>query len=254
VGTLNGVIKKDIDKKTVLVKLSGTAEVSGTRADNGLGRIKGTVTLTGEAEAKRNKSKLTLGKQTIHAKGQVHGELSGTIDTPFEFDFAEPVEADIDNFNQPVAVSHDAIPVALNIALDGLKSFTPENVAVSVPEIRRLMLIRRLLLETRAFISNRFDMREVLKGALEQEGHETLNKLRAWGLEKYPMLQIAPQKASASGGNGGGGASGGGASGGGASGGGASGGGASGGGASGGGASGGGASGGGASGGGASGS
>lgn len=193
IGSVTGTIKKsDEAKKTATVRLSGTGEVSSTRAENGLGTFSGQVSISADvADVKFEKSKLALGKQKLTVVGSVSGDITGDINTTFEFDLGD-VEVDIDSFKQAVAVHSDSIEVALTIALHSMRAFSPDHIAANVPEIHRIMLIRRLLSEARAYISNRSELRELFKELLEEKDHTSLKQLQEWGSGQYPQLRLKP--------------------------------------------------------------
>lgn len=192
-GKVTGTIKKELeDGKKALVKLSGTAEVSGQRSQNGLGSFRGEVTLSAEVEVPLKDEKITIDRPTLKAVGKVEGDITGSVNTEFACEFAKgPI--DVDAIESPISAT---VPVALTIPLRSLQSFTPEFVAISVPEIRRLMLLRRLLLELRATVSNQSELRQGLKGVL---GNAELGELREWLIQSYPQLLIEPRPAKAAG-------------------------------------------------------
>lgn len=187
-GSVTGVIKKELDGGRAVVRLTGKAEVIGERADNGLGGFRGEVVLSGDVEVPLKDEKVTIGKPSLRAQGKVEGDITGNVDTTFAFDFTKgPIG--VDDIKSDVSA---AIPVILTIPLRGLRSFTPEFVAASVPEIRRLMLLRRLLMELRAQVSNRVELREIFKNVL-QNNTADLAQLREWLIQNYPKLTIDPK-------------------------------------------------------------
>ena len=192
-GSIMGTMSKlDAKKKTATVQLSGTADVVGTKSENGLGAFSGKVSLSAEpAEVSFESTTYKIGKQTLTVKGSVAGEVTGDINTSFEFDFKD-VEIPDTSFKEEASVNSDAIEVQLTLSLHSMRSFTPDSIAKQVPEIRRVMLIRRLLSEIRASFSNRSELGEVFKALLVEKDHASLKKLQTWGIETYPALQLRP--------------------------------------------------------------
>ncbi len=81
----------------------------------------------------------------------------------------------------------------VSIPIKNRRSFTPGNVADSVPKIRSLLLLRKLLLEMQSNIDNRKDLRRVIQEIWSNpEQLKTLQKeLAALSEYKLPSAQTA---------------------------------------------------------------
>ena len=166
VGTLEGVFKKKPESRdqTATVTLTGVAMVEGKGKDNGLGDFKGEVTLTGEHDfpVENGRIKLPRGGEEIelHVVGKVEppGDfevgITGSVDARISIKVTQSTLADDDlvlDLKSPVEAP---VTVALTIPLRGISDFRPDHLADRVPEIRRLVLLRRLVLELRSYISS----------------------------------------------------------------------------------------------------
>jgi predicted component of type VI protein secretion system len=183
-GRVTGKIKKELPGGKALVHLSGTGTVSGERKLNGLGDFAGEVRISADVEVPLANEKVTIQAPLLHVQGTVEGGLTGRIDAKITCTF-EPGVVDVDALGGAVA---GEVPVALTIPVRSLRSFSPEHIAASVPEIRRLMVMRRLLVEMRSSISSQSELRAVLKSVLESP---ELPKLREWLLANYSQLQLS---------------------------------------------------------------
>ena len=83
--------------------------------------------------------------------------------------------------------------IEVNIPIKNRRSFTPGNVADSVPKIRSLLLLRKLLLEMQSNIDNRKDLRRVIQEIWSNpEQLKALQKeLAAFADYKLPSTQKA---------------------------------------------------------------
>lgn len=188
-GSVTGVVKKELPDGKAMVRLTGTAMVRGERAQNGLGNFQGEVSVSGDVEVPLQNEKVTIVSPKLNAYGKMSGDIAGTVSCTFTCDFAKgPI--DVDRIESELSAS---VPVRLTIPVHSLKSFSPEFLAANVPEIRRLILLRRLILEMRAFISNRVELREDFKTVLQ---HSDLPALREWLIQSYPQLLIERKAAS----------------------------------------------------------
>jgi predicted component of type VI protein secretion system len=183
-GRVSGKIKKELPGGKALVHLSGTGTVSGERKLNGLGDFAGEVRIAADVEVPLVSEKVTIEAPLLHVQGGVEGGLTGRIDAKVTCTF-EPGVVDVDALTGAIA---GQVPVALTIPVRSLRSFSPEHIAASVPEIRRLMVMRRLLVEMRSSISSQSGLRTVLKGVLE---NPELPKLREWLIANYAQLQLS---------------------------------------------------------------
>ena len=199
------------------LKITGKGAVSGDFAQNGLGSFVGEVEISGEV-------KLPVeGRTASIAEGGVEVELTlyGKVEPPAGVDFGVTgnVEAkakvrltanllgdDDVSIDLRSPVSADRVPVELTIPLRSISDFKPLHLAASVPELRRLVLLHRLVLEARNFISSFPELREVVKAELaetkaqidsgEAKGADTrIGKLSAEFRSLYPQLMVSPQSA-----------------------------------------------------------
>jgi predicted component of type VI protein secretion system len=185
-GRVTGKIKKELPGGKAIVHLSGAGTVSGERKVNGLGDFAGEVRISGDVEVPLANEKVTIQAPLLYVLGAVEGGLTGRVDAKVTCTF-EPGVVDVDALAGAVS---GEVPVALTIPIRSLRSFAPEHIAASVPEIRRLMVMRRLLVEMRSSISGQSELRNVLKGVLESP---ELPKLREWLIANYAQLQLSAQ-------------------------------------------------------------
>lgn len=200
------------------LKVSGKGTVSGDLLDNGLGSFVGEVEIRGEIELplERNVPKLDGPiKVELSLFGKVEpppgaeigltGDVNGVVELALEADTSDERAAGIDLHGK---VEARGVPVELTIPLRSINDFKPLHLAASVPEIRRLVLVHRLVLEARNFISSFPELREVVKSELAKTkaelegpagtGQETpLGKLREELRALYPQLVLdtSPRKA-----------------------------------------------------------
>jgi type VI secretion system protein ImpB len=79
----------------------------------------------------------------------------------------------------------ESLRVQLN--LDSMKAFSPESVAKQVPQIRSLMLLKKLLEEVQSNVANKKEFAQLLNKLFSSE--ESLEKMRE-KLKKYAMYRI----------------------------------------------------------------
>jgi predicted component of type VI protein secretion system len=183
-GRITGKIKKELPGGKAIVQLSGSGTVSGERKLNGLGDFSGEVLISGDVEVPLASEKVTIENPILTIAGSVEGGVTGKIAAKITCTFS-PKVVDVDGLGGTVSAQ---VPVQLTIPIRSLRSFSPEHIAASVPEIRRLMVMRRLLVEMRSSISSRSELRNVLKAVLESP---ELPKLREWLLSNYAQLQLS---------------------------------------------------------------
>ncbi len=183
-GRVTGKIKKELPGGKAIVHMSGIGTVSGERKVNGLGDFAGEVRISADIEVPLASEKVTIQAPVLHVLGAVEGGLTGQIDSKVTCTF-EPGVVDVDALTGAVS---GQVPVALTVPIRSLRSFAPEHIAASVPEIRRLMVMRRLLVEMRSSISGHSELRNVLKGVLESP---ELPRLREWLIANYAQLQLS---------------------------------------------------------------
>ena len=78
----------------------------------------------------------------------------------------------------------------VQLSLDGMSSFSPEEVAKQIPQIRSLMLLKKLLEEVQSNVANKKEFAHLLSKLFSSE--EMLNKMRE-KLKNYSIYRI-PQK------------------------------------------------------------
>jgi hypothetical protein len=129
-----------------------------------------------------------LGKQTIAAEA-LH----------VEDDEEAALDADKATVPYKITVKGHPIKAERTIPFDSLESMTPDRVANSVPEIRRLLVIKDLLRELKTNLRNLPELRKTLKDQLpgtsakdEERGKKLkpFEEVKAWATEQYPRLQI----------------------------------------------------------------
>lgn len=199
------------------LKVSGIGVVSGELEDNGLGSFSGAVEISGEIDLPVDNRVPTLPED---APVEVTLTLFGKVEAPpgAEIGVTGNIEAkvkvliaanNLDDEDTMIdlrsAVTGENVPVAVTIPLRSINDFKPLNIAGSVPEIRRLVLLHRLVLEARNYVSSFPELREVVKAELAETkalikdkdapvaGADTrLGKLRTELRTLYPQLTIEP--------------------------------------------------------------
>lgn len=178
VGEITGkFLKPPGDKDTTgKLKISGKGVVSGDLRTNGLGSFVGEVAIRGEIVLPVKGGvptiddavtvKLSLFGKVEPPQGAEIG-ITGDVDVTTELRvlpstlFGEDTTVDLRS-----RVEADKVAVSLTIPLRSVGDFKPLHLAASVPEIRRLVLLHRLVLEARNFISSFPELREVVKAEL----------------------------------------------------------------------------------------
>lgn len=188
------------------VKVRGRATVQGDVRDNQLGSFVGEVEVSGDATLPFANGVVTIPdggapvKLTLHGKveppsgadigltGDVRGEHVVTLGPG---DDATGLDGSFKS-----RVGGERVPVALTIPLRSINDFKPLHVAMSVPEIRRIVLLHRLVLEARNHISSFPELREAMKTELLRlrdvsaaDGDKSaLGQLRGYFRGRYPLL------------------------------------------------------------------
>lgn len=109
----------------------------------------------------------------------IMGDLSsGTSkDRAVDLDQRQIRQLDGKNLNQVMADMHMSVSVSVpnridpsrsdsldvTLPINGMKSFTPAEIAQNVPKIRSLLLLRKLLLEVQSNLDNRKEFRNLLR-------------------------------------------------------------------------------------------
>jgi type VI secretion system protein ImpC len=188
--------------------VTGTAKVRGARKDNLLGDFEGEVKVSGELAAVPLKNgvpqitkpvdlrvtgkvrpKVTDGVQQDGITGTVSGKFALTV-------AAAPANSN----NIELALDNDingSVTVDLTIPLFEPAHFKPLHIAESVPEIHRMVTLRRILLELRTYVSGSPELREKLKDVLTKSTADLL-ELQTYLRARYRQLSIDPKKVPAS--------------------------------------------------------
>jgi type VI secretion system protein ImpB len=90
----------------------------------------------------------------------------------------------------------DEGPKTVKIPIEGMHSFSPDSIAMQLPEVRTLLLVRKLLTELQAAMANQKNLRKALKGLSNQDQlAQLVRELEAAG---YGGLRLPepPRKAS----------------------------------------------------------
>jgi predicted component of type VI protein secretion system len=184
---ITGSVKRPLEEEgRFLIRYTGEGVIESDAKSNGLCTSHGTVLLAGYGEATKDKSNLKLDPATLHVQGNVDGDASGIVDFKLTHTFPTP-DFDEDALSFEITTH---VPINLTIPIRTMNAFTPQHVAQSVPEIHRLVVLRRLLGELRNSIASRPDLREGMKVGLK---HEELEQLRAWMIANFPKLQLPPE-------------------------------------------------------------
>jgi len=215
----------DPPARTVRVKLKGgKGKWQSTTADNGLCPVECDVEIAGDLELEITS---VSGAKTVATKGVelfLKGRPLGTLMDSTTGERLMPVTGLLPEGALVVAyaaadasatppteetITWDTAPTAggsytLKIAdrpqdvdrtipFDSMEAFRPDRVAVSVPEILRLLTVRSLVQELLAELRNSPDLRAAVKKSLtEQTG---LVALQQWAAEQYWLLRLEkPQK------------------------------------------------------------
>lgn len=206
-GTLFGTIVGEPTGGLAKVKIQGKGAVKGDFMSNRLGSFAGEVEIEGEIMLPFANDELAIPDGGTKARLKLHGKveppqgaeigLTGNVAGEFEVTIgrndskATELEGGLKS-----QVTCDQVTVNLTIPLRSISDFKPVNVAMSVPEIRRIVLLHRLVLEARNHISSFPQLREAIKAELVQlrevaaaDGEKSpLGKLRGYFRKKYPQM------------------------------------------------------------------
>jgi type VI secretion system protein ImpB len=90
----------------------------------------------------------------------------------------------------------DEGPKTVKIPIQGMHSFSPDSIAQQLPEVRTLLLVRKLLTELQASMANQKNLRKALKGLSNPEQlSQLVRELEAAGYGGLRMPE-PPRKAS----------------------------------------------------------
>ncbi len=87
----------------------------------------------------------------------------------------------------PNKVNPEEESMRVQLDIDSMNAFTPEAVAKQVPQIRSLMLLKKLLEEVQSNVANKKEFAQLLSKLFSSE--ESLNKMRE-KLKAYSMYRI----------------------------------------------------------------
>jgi type VI secretion system protein ImpC len=201
-GSLSGHVtarfkkQPEANAKTADLLVTGTAVVRGARRDNGLGDFEGQVKISGELKGVPLSNGVpTVTSVPLRVAGKVRGEveqggLTGTVSGSFPLTVAAAPPSD----NIDLALDNDVsgdVAIALTIPLYEPAHFKPVHIAAAVPETRRLVTLRRILLELRGYISGHPDLRDALKDLLKNRTAELL-ELQQYLKARYRQLLVDP--------------------------------------------------------------
>jgi len=224
-GEVTATIPDDLPDGTARVKIEGKGEVKGLFTENRLGSFAGAFEIVAEIEVPfaDGKPAIPEGGHTVdlELKGKVEplqdakfgltGDaerlqgaeigITGDVSDKFSVTFTvlpdDPASTDVKGgLKLRLRVTCDKVKVHLTIPLRSISDFKPLNLAMRVPEIRRLDLLHRLVLEARNHILGFPQLRETLKDELSKlatvataDGEKMpLGKLRKYLCTKYPQL------------------------------------------------------------------
>lgn len=97
------------------------------------------------------------------------------------------------NVEVPNKINPDKDDIKLSVPITSLKSFSPDEVAQHVPQVKALLLLKTLLLEMQSNIDNRRDLRKLIQEicANPEAMQKTLAELKGYEQLKLPT-QVAP--------------------------------------------------------------
>jgi len=213
------------DAKLGKVKFTGAGVVTGDKS-NGLGSFSGEVLISGEAEVDLENGmpaftdrevELTVAGKVeppehldVKSGAATEAGVTGNVNGRFTVKLLKNALKDDDTtIHLRSAVESDGVKVHLTIPIRSLGDFKPLHLAASVPEIRRLVLLHRLVLEARNYISSFPELREIVKAELAATwdqirpkergkpavaGEATrLGRLQGELRGRYPQLMLDPK-------------------------------------------------------------
>ncbi len=214
------ISKEDLagNKPVSILLREGSGVFLSTKVDNGTGDIGGTIFAEGKLEVnvedgqikpqkiKLNVSGILKGFSDDHRPGKPPEIMTGYLINKLEID-GSMVEVTPDEELAGVgsgralkiAIKEYPIKAERTIAFQRLSDFSPDAVGGAIPELRRLLVIKGLLLELQAALRNRPELRKAFKQILpnmedtkeqSQSKLESLQMLKDWIVEKYPLLVV----------------------------------------------------------------
>ncbi len=199
--------------------LSGTARFESSIDENGMCDVKGDLVVGGTLSvqieggaAKPDGAKIHLagvvsGSYVDPATGKIVGTVTGHVDQSVSVATLEMLEdedlagTDAEAKTKDFIIKVEAQPARAErtIPFASMEAFTPDAVADSIPEVHRLRVIKRLLLDLQSGLRNRPELRKQMKSMLPGYGEkpaESSDKLthfedlKAWAEESFPLLKI----------------------------------------------------------------
>lgn len=155
--------------------------ISGTYIDPATGKAAGVI--TGHVE------------QTINLEA---GAVTMVPSDELEDGAAAPADPKVRVFVIQVDAPKD-VRAERTIPIPSMAAFTPDTVAMSLPEVHRLRVIKHMLLSLQSSMRNRPDLRKQVKSLLPMYGEKkdkaaeklaAINELREWAIESFPLLRI----------------------------------------------------------------
>ncbi len=226
-GTVAATLKLQVTREqrakngTVELRIkAGEGTFTSTAADNGVCDVQGQVIVRGTVRATVTDGTVEAQEANLEIMSLVRGDLTdprtGAVLYPVTGTIAEKVKLAKDAFevkpddeaalaenstaiNLKVVVKGQAIKAKRTIPFNSLESFNPDAVAASIPEVRRLLVIKMLLLELQASLRNLPELRKAFKDALpgmfdkkdvRDQKLKPFEDLKTWALEQYPLLRF----------------------------------------------------------------
>jgi predicted component of type VI protein secretion system len=218
-------LTRDEEKK---FSLGGTARLESSAEENGMCDIQGTLQVSGSLSTKIADRVVTVKGAKIDLVGAVSGTyvdpatnkvvgiVTGLLEarglqvdagrvTVKPADEEEDSGATVSAEDRKVKVfaitiaGEQLVQAERTIPFTSTDSFTPDAVAMNIPEVYRLRVLKRLLLDLQSGLRNRHDLRKRLKDMLPGYGdpkakvEEKLlgfRDLKQWADESFPLLRI----------------------------------------------------------------
>lgn len=204
--------------------LTGTARFESSAAENGMCelvgelRVGGTVSVQIEngavrpVEATIQLSGVVSGNYVDPATGKIAGVVTGHVEQGLSVskvemaedeDLAGDLEAKTKVFI--IRVEDQPLKAERTIPFASLDAFSPDAVAASIPEVHRLRVVKKLLLDLQSSLRNRPELRKQMKNVLPGYGEKPdavaeklthFEDLKAWAEESFPLLKIERSAAS----------------------------------------------------------
>jgi type VI secretion system protein ImpB len=92
------------------------------------------------------------------------------------------------NLTVPNKINPDKDDIEVSLPVTGMKSFTPDEVAQNVPQVKALLLLKQLLAEMQSNIDNRRDLRKLVQEicANPESMQKALGELKGYEGFKLP--------------------------------------------------------------------